>query len=61
MCDFCEDHKVVTISSCVGIFELETYGRELEINYFCNDQNYDCCKRLTIEYCPFCGKKLKED
>ena len=76
MCEYCEGEKtniyglITSLGDNVGTIHINTYlinklgGKELSPSYIGVDVTYKGKRvfesRDRIEYCPFCGRKLRE-
>ena len=67
MCKFCEDYEeltVFTLDKKAGTTIQYCYGNKIFVSGFVRDDNdvpHGVASPYIINYCPFCGKELKED
>ena len=67
MCKFCEDYEeltVFTLDKKAGTTIQYSYGKKISVSGFVHDDNdipLGVASAYIINYCPFCGKELKED
>lgn len=69
MCEFCEDIRPIDNRKdfrdeddlIMGGIQIVSDGGEYHLFDDCEDSYYSGISLENIHYCPFCGRKLKED